>query len=120
MATPLSSDVVKRLLYGSAVRNRYLQGSPVLLDVWEGYAADPGGRLDLLITPYGEEPAHLVGDAFYGALRGPDGKDRARWTGFRPRTQADVSDVPGIVAARLRLDELTNIRLPLMVLACPR
>jgi hypothetical protein len=113
----LSRDAVKRLLYGAPGMNRFTQDSPVLLDVWNGFAEQPaeawsdgrpGKPLDLLIEPFGDEPAHAVADAI-------DRRVQAFRThrGETERPDADVSDVPGTVAACLHLDEVTNVILPI-------
>ena len=47
----ISTDVVNRILYGCGDRQRFTQETPILVEVWQRYAADPGIAQDLLITP---------------------------------------------------------------------
>lgn len=113
----LTRDVVKTLLYGSAIGNRYTQDSPVLLEVWSAFAENPGDPQDLLLTPWMEEPSYLVADLVDRILHGSERGEQKQYEGFRAarpgRTDSDISDVPGIVAVRLYLDELVSVLLPL-------
>lgn len=53
MPFPISREVVKEILYGVA-KTRFTQDSGVMPEVWITYAANPGKKQDLILTPFKE------------------------------------------------------------------
>ena len=49
----ISKEVVGLILFGKGDRQRFVQETPILPDVWELFAARPTERHDLLIAPLG-------------------------------------------------------------------
>lgn len=98
---------LRTVLFESSGARRFTQDSPVLPDVWIAYdrPGDPfEDEQDLLLTPH------------FGGLSGRAAKDlRAAVTASRKRMRRSpprIAQLPGIVAARLYLDELLRIVLP--------
>ena len=60
MAIPIPRKLVEFILLGPEDDRRQLQDSPLLGDVWMKFAADPAGRLELLITPHKDHSAASV------------------------------------------------------------
>src|SRR6186997_1923181 len=56
----LPRSLVEFILLGPEDDRRQLQDSPILGDVWVEFAKNPGGRLELLITPFKESAAATV------------------------------------------------------------
>jgi hypothetical protein len=102
--------LLEYVLLGPADDRRQLQDSPILGDVWAGFAKNANAAQDLLITPFRSNPAGKV------AARIADRLGQARKEGrVLPRRQQDfenISYLQGLVAARLYLDELLEVVLP--------
>ena len=96
----LQQTVHAQLYGGAGERRRYTQDSPILPEVWLAYAADPKGRVDVLLTPHGDRRAvelaivlrKRLGDAV---------------------AEAGVAATNTYVAARLTFPELIQAALPL-------
>ena len=108
MPVTLTPDYIKSILYGGASGERFTQNSPVLLDVWQHFCEEPSGTLDVLITPHKDVQAHHVADRLDLGVR----ISRDHYKNERRGEEADIADVPGVVVAKLYLDEIVNFILP--------
>ena len=99
----ISSDVVNRILYGNGDRQRFTQDTPILPDVWQRYAARPGERQDLLITPL--ESTSAV--ALLRNLLAAEGADKPAL-----RRSARFAPLQTFLAAQLTFDEVIHYLLP--------
>lgn len=95
---PMPADLVEHVLLGPPGDRALLQDTPILGDVWLAYAAQPGIRLNLLITPLRTAVAAEVADAVATALG--------------DATDAHIAYLQGIVAASLTLPELLQVVVP--------
>ncbi|HEX8307725.1 MAG TPA: S8 family serine peptidase [Allosphingosinicella sp.] len=100
----ISSDVVNRILYGCGDRQRYTQETPILVEVWQRYAAEPGAPQDLLITPL--ESTSAV--ALLRDLLAADGDDDKQAL----RKQSRFAPLQSFLAARLTFGQLIHYLLP--------
>lgn len=101
-----SRALVELVLLGPTNDRRQLQDSPVLGDVWIAFASDPAAAMDLLITPYREQPAGPVASMLakrIAALRLPRKKGQ----------EAQVAYLQGLVAARLFFEEVLRVIVPM-------
>jgi len=103
---PIPAYLVEQILLGPADDRRVLQDSPVLVDVWLAYAADPASIQDLLITPHSEATAAEVADHIAKGLK-RIGRGAHRQRG------AKIAYLQGISAAQLYFDEVLRILVPL-------
>jgi len=103
---PIPAALVEQILLGPADDRRVLQDSPVLVDVWLAYAADPASIQDLLITPHSEATAAEVADCIAKGLK-RIGRRLHRQRG------AKIAYLQGITAAQLYFDEVLRILVPL-------
>ena len=101
---PIPGTLVDLILLGPADDRRQLQDSPILGDVWLAYAADPAGIQDVLITPHKAATAGMVAREIAARLR------RTR---LDPAQRSHVASLQGVVAARLYIDELLRVIVPL-------
>jgi hypothetical protein len=97
--------LIELILLGPIGNRRQLQDSPILGDVWIAFANKPSEALDLLITPYKNQPAGPVATAI---VRGIDKLDIPRGAG----QAADVAYLHGFVAARLFFWEVLVVVVP--------
>ena len=68
---------LKQWIFGSAENRRFTQDSPVLPEVWLGYAEDPDARQDLLLTPHERSSAaRLMAVLSKRLLNGDLGEDK--------------------------------------------
>ena len=67
MAIEVPRALVEFILLGPEDDRRQLQDSPILGDVWVEFAKRPGDRLELLITPYKDQPAGHVATIVVGS-----------------------------------------------------
>jgi serine protease AprX len=100
----IGTDVVNRLLYGCGDRQRYTQETPILVEVWQRYAAAPGAAQDLLITPL--ESTSAV--ALLRDLLAPEGDDDKKVL----RSQARFAPLQSFLAAKLTFRQLIHYLLP--------
>jgi serine protease AprX len=103
-AFPIPGLLVDLILLGPADDRRQLQDSPILGDVWLAYAADPAAIQDLLVTPHKQATAAQVARQVSRRL------DETR---IDKTQRSQVAYLQGIVAARLYLDELLRVIVPL-------
>jgi hypothetical protein len=96
--------LVDLILLGPADDRRQLQDSPVLGDVWLAYAADPAAIQDLLVTPHKSATAAQVARHL---------SERLTRTRINKEKRSQVAYLQGIVAARLYVDELLRVIVPL-------
>jgi serine protease AprX len=100
----ISTDVVNRILYGCGDRQRYTQETPILVEVWQRYAAEPGAAQDLLITPLQSTSAvALLRDLL--AIEGDDDKQALR-------KQARFAPLQSFLAAKLTFRQMIHYLLP--------
>jgi serine protease AprX len=102
----IPSAVVDLVLLGPADDRRQLQDSPVLGDVWLAYATKPGSKQDLLITPDKRATAGAVAREIAQQLP-------PRSTSGPAKERANIAYLQGLVAARLSLQELLRVLVPL-------
>jgi serine protease AprX len=101
--------LIELILLGPIGNRRQLQDSPILGDVWIAYANKPSDALDLLITPYKNQPAGPVAAAI---VRGIDKLDDELDIPRGAGQAADVAYLNGFVAARLFFQEVLIIVVP--------
>jgi serine protease AprX len=107
---------VEELIFGTERLRRFLQDSPVLPDVWLGYAKDLDDQLDLLLTPFlGVTPGELSQNL---QKRLSEERQTPRWrerhanvTG--PKASPRIAYNQANVVVRLWFDELIRVVLPL-------
>src|SRR6187551_2198993 len=97
MPIKIPRSLVEFILLGPEDDRRQLQDSPILGDVWIEFAKAPGVKQELLITPYKDRPAGLVA-AQLAACKIED---------------AHIAYLQGIVAARLTLEEVVRLVVPM-------
>ncbi len=105
-----------RVLFGAEDDRRYTQDTPVLPEVWIGYAMDPLTAQDLLMTPRRDATAGAVAAEIRERLRafreGEARERERRGLPARPRPREGLVHLPGTVVARLELDEAMRLILP--------
>jgi len=108
----LPRALVEFILLGPEDDRRQLQDSPILGDVWLEFGRKPGKRLELLITPYKDQPAATVAAVLTGDLVIEAGvlKDGS---GDGLPVRANIAFLQGIVAASLRFDEVLGYVVPM-------
>ncbi len=102
-----SRALVDLILLGTPESKRQLQDSPILGDVWAAYAVHPCRPLDLLITPYKDQPAGTVAAELARRI-----SEKITF----PRGQGEMADVAylqGFIAARLYFSEVLKIAVPM-------
>lgn len=104
-----SNQFVQELVFGLREAQRYTQDSPVLPDVWRAYAASPQEPVDLLLSPHIRAAAGQLARSLRERLR----HDRAISKKRRQRVPPQVAYNQFNVVARLYLDELVRLVLPL-------
>ncbi len=72
----MSSEAdVERWIFGTPENARFTQDSPILPEVWQRFAAGPGERQDLLLTPHQDSSAAELISCLCGRLGGEPGDD---------------------------------------------
>jgi hypothetical protein len=102
-------NIVAAILYGREDGPRYTQDSPVLHEVWRGYAENPDQSQTLLFTPHRDAQAHIVADVLHDA-----NKNYRAQIGDAAKTRelSHIADVPGVVVGTFYFDEIVNVILP--------
>ncbi|MES2033685.1 MAG: S8 family peptidase [Pseudomonadota bacterium] len=98
----LSSETVDDILFSGRAGRRLLNETSVQPGVWKGFAADPGGSVDLLLAPTGSREASQLAKALYDRLAAP---------GLAGRYQ--ISPVEGFVVITIGLLDFVRAVLPL-------
>src|SRR5690349_14242202 len=100
----IGRDVVALILFGRGERQRFVQETPILPDVWEMFALEPTVRHDLLIAPLRSSSAIVAMRAIRNELRGR--------LSFDELVHAEIAPLQSYVGARLTFDELITVVLP--------
>lgn len=100
----ISKAVVSLILFGRGERQRYIQDTPILPDVWQLFAQTPAERHDLLVQPLKSCSAIAVMRALRDALQ-----TRLE---FAELAKAGLAPLQSFVGARLTFDELITVVLP--------
>jgi hypothetical protein len=103
MPVPISRALIDFVLLGSIHDRRQLQDSPILADVWQKFASEPGKPVELLIAPAREATAPEAAVAI--------DKQIERRGGQAP--SAEVAPLHGIVAACLYFSEVLDVIVPM-------
>lgn len=103
MALRIPRALVELILLGPEDDRRQLQDSPILGDVWVEFGKRPDSRLDLLITPYKEQPASATARRLRNAMPTP----------ARLEDATDIAYLQGVIASRLTFAELIRFVVPL-------
>jgi serine protease AprX len=103
MAVAISRALIDFVLLGSVHDRRQLQDSPILGDVWQKFAREPGTPVELLIAPAREVTAAQVAVAIDDQIeRAPD-----------QAPSAEIAPLHGIVAACLYFSEVLDVVVPM-------
>jgi hypothetical protein len=108
----ISKDVVSLILFGRGDRQRFVQDTPILPDVWELFAKTPTERHDLLITPLADFSAISVMREIKGELKTRIGTKVAKRLIVKELAEAELAPLQNYVAARLTFEELLAVVLP--------
>lgn len=101
MAVAVPRALVDRVLLGAPDARRQLQDSPILGDVWARYAAAPDAAVELLVTPFKTHTAGQMARLLVAQF--------ARM----PEADPDIAFLQGVVAARMRFEELLQVVVPM-------
>jgi hypothetical protein len=109
----INKDVVALILFGRGDRQRFVQETPILPDVWELFAEAPTKRQDLLITPLADHSAIAVLREIKAQLKvrldSPElPADRLR----KELAKAELAPLQNYVGACLTFDEMLSVVLP--------
>ena len=104
-----SNQFVQELVFGLRVAQRFTQDSPVLPDVWRAFASAPQDPVDLLFSPHIRAAAGQLARGLRQRLQADRAASKKR--GKRPPAQVAYNQFN--VVARLYLDELVRVVLPL-------
>ena len=109
MSTKISRNVIEHILMGPERGRRFTQDSPILPDVWFAYGKALEAPLDLLITPFENQPAPRVASCLSDAIQDyREGVDPGN-----ERRDCEIAALQGVLVARLYFDELIKAILPM-------
>ena len=104
---------IDSLIFGDGSTRRYMQGSPVLYDVWNSYAKHPWRKVDLLLTPFrGVKPGELCSRLREALKRDAQQNPDAVWR-EKTETLDDSAYNQANVAASLSFPETVRVVLPM-------
>jgi serine protease AprX len=103
MDIEIPRDLIEFILLGGGDSRRYIQDSPILVDVWAKFAQQPYKPADLLITAHMESTASDLAADIYDAIERPAGWEH----------DPDVAPLQSLVAARLYFGEVLTILMPM-------
>ncbi|HEX8512369.1 MAG TPA: S8 family serine peptidase [Allosphingosinicella sp.] len=109
----IKKDVVALILFGRGDRQRFVQETPILPDVWELFAEAPTQRQDLLITPLADHSAIAVLREIKAQLKAR--LERPGLSADRLRkelAQAELAPLQNYVGVRLTFEEMLSVVLP--------
>lgn len=109
----LDKEVVTLILFGRGDRQRFIQETPILPDVWELFAKYPASRHDLLITPLADRSAIAVMREIKAQLKTRLGQSRLSPARLRRKlAEAELAPLQNYVGARLTFEEMLGVVLP--------
>lgn len=82
--------------------NRFLQNTPILLEVWQAFAEKPIEDIDVAITPHETTAAPALSREIYEAIK----KERP------PASRIHIAYLESLIVAKVSLDELAYVILP--------
>jgi subtilisin family serine protease len=100
-------ELTEYILLGSGDGRRHIQDSPILLEVWDRYAAAPGSPADLLVTADENVTATVLAAEIYTRIRRPESADDPL------EGDPGIAPLQNFVAARLYFGELLAIVVPM-------
>src|SRR5690349_17463982 len=115
---PMDRADVEQLFYGRPdEQRRFTQDFPILPDVWIGFAENPRGRCELLLTPHMRTDAPTLARALrerLGTEQKVGAEAEAEWSG----TDSEDNDPSilfngSVVLARFSFWELMRVAMPL-------
>lgn len=104
---------VEDIIFGYEPARRYTQDSPVLPDVWIGYAEEPGKKLDLLLTPHRNVSAGELSRVLEKRLQEEHETEHWKKLHKNESPSALIAYNQSTVVARLWFDEVVRVVLPL-------
>ncbi len=105
------SSNLPELLFQLGKERRWTQDSPIMPDVWDELARNPGKRVDLLVTPYRGTRPGLLAEKIRRAIERESSNVRASWT-EECRGPA-VAHNASVVAVCANFEELVTILAPM-------
>lgn len=100
----VTEELVRRILFDGRAGPRLLNESSVQIDVWNCFADESSGPVDLLLVPFDKTPAQSLALDLHEALKKKPLEDSRR-----PR---HITPIEGAVAALLSLDDFLFEVLP--------
>jgi serine protease AprX len=100
----LSRSLIEQILLGPMIGMRFTQDSAILPEVWLAFAAEPGRRSSLLLTPFRNDSSGRLARRIAAGLEG----NEANGNSVR-----DVAYIDAVVAVDLTLDEVLRFVLPI-------
>lgn len=102
MAVTIPRELIEYILLGKRDSRRYIQDSPILIDVWVAFAKNPDAPADLLITVHKESTSSELAAEIYRGISRPDGAEH----------DPVIAPLQNFVAARLYFGEVLQILVP--------
>ncbi len=109
----INKDIVALILFGRGDRQRFIQETPILPDVWELFAKSPTERHDVLISPLASCSAVAVMREIKAQLKARIEKKLKGEAEVRDElAKAHIAPLQTYVAACLTFEELLTVVLP--------
>lgn len=106
----IDSEFILQILYASSSGQRFTQDTQVLPEVWTRLAENPEQQTPCLLVPMRGKQAHHLADELHARVKKFEKLKSIR---NKNRHGRAISDMPGLVSAKLHFDEIVNIILPL-------
>lgn len=106
----IDSEFVLKILYASSSGQRFTQDTQVLPEVWTMLAEKPESQTSCLLVPMRGKQAHHLADELHARV---SKFEKLKAIKNKNRQGRAISDMPGLVSAKLHFDEIVNIILPL-------
>ena len=107
----IDSEFILQILYASSSGQRFTQDTQVLPEVWTRLAVNPEQQTPCLLVPMRGKQAHHLADELHARVKKFEKLKSIR---NKNRHGRAISDMPGLVSAKLHFDEIVNIILRLM------
>ncbi len=109
----IARERLEQQLFGAGRRRRWTQDSPVLPDVWLAFGEDPTAEVEVLLTPHRSTRAGRLAKILRARLERYRTLHPDAWPAGGTRPAVSVAATQTTVAARLSLDELIRVALPM-------